>query len=47
MDIKRGLAPMVYKFLDKKSSSGSGVNNEITQNKKLVEELQKTDYQKI
>ena len=47
MDIKRGLAPMVYKLLDKKSSSGSGVNNEITQNKKLVEELQKTDYQKI
>ena len=43
---QRGLAPMVYKFFDKKSSLGSGVNNEITQNKKLVEELQKNRLSK-
>ena len=39
---QRGLASMVYKFSDKKSSSGSGVaNNEIKQNLQLAEELHK------
>ena len=35
---QRGLASMVYKFFDNKSK-GSGINNEIKQNKQLVEEL--------
>ena len=35
---QRGLASMVYKFFDKKSTSGSGVsNNEIKQNLQLAE----------
>ena len=39
---QRGLASMVYKFFDKKSASGSGVdNNEIKQNLQLAEELHK------
>ena len=39
---QRGLASMVYKFFDKKSTSGSGVaNNEIKQNLQLAEELHK------
>ena len=39
---QRGLAPMVYKFFDKNSSSGSGVaNNKIKQNMELSEELHK------
>ena len=41
MDIKEG-ASMIYKFLNKKSASGSGVaNNEIKQNLQLAEELHK------
>ena len=37
-----GLAFMVYKFFNKKSASGSGVdNNEIKQNLQLAEELHK------
>ena len=35
---QRGLASMVYKFFDKKSS-GSGANNEIKQNMQLADEL--------
>ena len=42
---QRGLTSIVYKFFDKnsasvtdKSAKGSGVNNEIKQNKQLVEE---------
>ena len=39
---QRRLASMVYKFFDKKSSSGSGVaNNKIKQNMQLAEELHK------
>ena len=39
---QRGLVSMVYKFFDKKSSSGSGIaNNKITQNMQLAEELHK------
>ena len=39
---QRGFASMVYKFFDKKSASGSGVdNNEIKQNLQLTEELNK------
>ena len=37
---QRGLASLVYKVFDKKSS-GSGVNNEIKQNEQLAEELHK------
>ena len=37
---QRGLASMVYKFFDKKSS-GSGANNEIKQNIQLADELHK------
>ena len=37
---QRGMAFMVYKFIDKKSTSGSGVaNNEIKQNLQLAKEL--------
>ena len=39
---QRGLASMVYKFLDKNSSSGSGIaNNETKQNMQLPEKLYK------
>ena len=39
---QRGLASMVNKFFDKKSTSGSGVaNNKIKQNLQLAEELHK------
>ena len=39
---QRALASMIYKFFDKKSSSGSGVaNNKIKQNMQLAEELHK------
>ena len=39
---QRGLASMVYKCFDKKSSSGSGVaNNKIKQNLQLAKELHK------
>ena len=48
IDIKGGLACMVYNFFDKKSASladktvaGSGIKNEITQNQQLAEELHK------
>ena len=39
---QRELASMVYKFLDKKSTSGSGLaNNEVKQNLQLAEKLHK------
>ena len=39
---QRGLASVIYKFFDKKSTSDSGVtNNEIKQNLQLAEELHK------
>ena len=38
---QRGLAPMVYKFFDKKSKGGGVVNNEIKQNLQLAKELHK------
>ena len=42
MTDQRGLASIVYKFFDKKLSSGSGVtNNKIKQNMQLAEELHK------
>ena len=42
MDIKKGLASMVYKSFGKKSSSGSGIaNNKTKQNLQLAEELHK------
>ena len=37
---ERGLASMVYKFFDKKTS-GSGIKNENISNKELAEELHK------
>ena len=37
---------MVYKFFDKKSA-GSGINNEITQNQQLAEELHKQIIRKL
>ena len=41
-EYQKGFTSMVYKFSDKKSASGSGVdNNEIKQNLQLVEELHK------
>ena len=39
---QRGLASIVYKFFDKKYSSGSGsANNKIKQNTQLAKELRK------
>ena len=47
---QRGLASMVYKFFEKKSSSGSGVaNNKIKQNIQSAEQLHKpiiTNFEK-
>ena len=37
---------MVYKFFDRKSA-GSGINNEITQNQQLAEELHKQIIRKL
>ena len=40
--MSKGVACMVYKFFDKNTASGSGVdNNEIKQNLQLAEELHK------
>ena len=39
-EYQTGLAPMVYRFIDKKAS-GSGANNELKQNDQVVEELHK------
>ena len=39
-EYQRGLASMVYKFFDKKST-GSGVNIEVKHNEQLAKELQK------
>ena len=36
---QRGISSIVYKFFDKKSKGGSGVNKEIKQNQQLTEEL--------
>ena len=38
---QRGLASMVYKFFDKKSTGSGIANNEIKQNLQLAEELHK------
>ena len=53
-EYQRGLASMVYKFFDKKSSSladksasGSGIKNENMSNKKLAEELHKPIIRKL
>ena len=43
---QRGLASMVYKFFDKKSS-GSGMKNENISNKELAEDLHKTIIRKF
>ena len=43
---QRGLASMVYKSFDKKSS-GSSVNNKIKENQQLTEELHKTIFKKL
>ena len=40
---QRGLASKVYNFFDKKTEGGA-VQNEIIQNKELVEQQQKTNY---
>ena len=42
----RGLASMIYKLFDKKSS-GSGVNSKIKQNQQLAEELHKPIIKKF
>ena len=42
----RGLASMVYKFLDKKTS-GSGIKNKSIPNKRLAEELHKPFIRKF
>ena len=43
---QRGLASMVYKFFDKKTS-GSGIKNENISNKELAEDLHKTIIRKF
>ena len=43
---QRGLASIVYKCFDKKTS-GSGANNEIKQNKQLAKELHKPIIKKL
>ena len=43
---QRGLASMVYKFFNKKSS-GSGVNMQVMPNKQLAEELEKPIIRKF
>ena len=40
-EYQRGLASMVYKFFDKKSTGSGVTNNEIKQNLQLAEELHK------
>ena len=51
---QRGLASMVYKFFDKKSTlladksaSGSGIKNENISNKELAEEVHKPIIRKL
>ena len=43
---QRGLAPMVYKFFDKKTSGGA-IKNESMSNKELAEELHKLTIRKF
>ena len=43
---QRGIASMVYKFLDK-NSAGSGIKNKIKQNEQLAEELHKVTIRKF
>ena len=43
---QRGLASMVYKFFDKKTS-GSGIKNENISNKELAEDLHKPIIRKF
>ena len=45
-EYQRGLASMVYKFLDKKTS-GSGIKNDDTLNRELAEELHKSITKKV
>ena len=44
---QRGLASMVYKFFDKKSTGSGIANNEIKQNLQLAEELYKPIIRKF
>ena len=44
---QRGLASMVYKFLDKKSTVSGASNNEIKQNLQLAKELHKLIIRKF
>ena len=44
---QRGLASMVYKFFDKKSTGSSIANNEIKQNLQLAKELRKPIIRKF
>ena len=44
---QRGLASMVYKFFDKKSTGGGIANNEIKQNLQLTKELHKPIIKKF
>ena len=44
---QRGLASMVYKFFDKKSTGSGIANNEIKQNLQLAEELHKPTIRKF
>ena len=44
---QRGLASMVYKFFDKKSTGSGVANNKIKQNLQLAEELQKPIIRKF
>ena len=43
---QRGIASIVYKFLDK-NSAGSGIKNKIKQNEQLAEELHKVTIRKF
>ena len=44
---QRGLAPMVYKFFDKKTTASGVANNEIKQNLQLANELHKLIIRKF
>ena len=46
-EYQKGLASMVYKFFNKKSTSGGGVKNEIMPNQELAEELYKPTISKV
>ena len=46
-EYQKGLASMVYKFFNKKSTSGGGVKNEIMPNQELAEESYKPTISKV